>query len=101
MYQSPISVHAITVPQAANRELPSCNRKRHLQDVVCRQAVVAAAFAPAHADGLAVEQGAIQGPQVSHLGKGEGDPMMQVMGSKVLAGACGRGHVFSGPSPQP
>lgn len=39
----------------------------HLQDVVCREAVVAATLAPANADGLAVEQRAVKGAQVGHL----------------------------------
>lgn len=39
----------------------------HLQDVVCGQAVVAPPLAPRHADGLSIEQRAIEGAQVSHL----------------------------------
>ena len=41
--------------------------KAHLQDVVCGQAVVAPPLAPRHADGLPIEQRAIERTQVSHL----------------------------------
>jgi hypothetical protein len=63
----------------------------HLQDVVCGQAVVAPPLAPRHADGLPIEQRAIEGAQVSHLCVGGGKAAKKGAG-KVAHGLvrCGK-----------